>query len=1056
MRYWSPLRRCTRRRTASFLFLKITFEDNCVCDELFAWSSVLGLFSLILNRAIFFSFTTFLSHYFIVVEGEKKKNDCYTVKTERMSSSDDDWMLQTHPAGGANASSSSGQSAMMDARRRALQKQREAQQERQQQQQQQQQQQRRSQTASRQEAAAPTPAQKSESQLPDFLAGLDDDDDNDNNAVAGDRTASSSTAATSAPATSAPPPPSHEVAVGELQRQIAAKKKQLQATRERETALLEKWRATKAQKQAEVEQLNGTIRRVWAAIEDEKSASETKLREAQDQHEAELRAARRSVEQAVKAEYDTKIAEAQKQLSSAKAEEERLKQLLEDRGGSASAKDIVNTALTAAITAIVHKLDDVFQSEAADGLRMEAWKSELQTLVQREIQTSFAVGVESETQAERDEYARFFSDMLAFWRTAEDEERERLLKMDESLLTDLQEVAQQDLRQLQEEEIAMERVYVESREAWAVEHQKMLQHELEAAVQRREGEMQEQRRQRHELHVERLRDADARHRDAMAKEEALHQQRMEQLRTFFSREEDLRAEQQRIEVAAQESVAQSATVLSSVMASAEETAAALTSYEQTVEEARRQVEEEREQYLVEQAGLLEKLQGLAATQCSNTDAERAALEECAAQLQRTSQTMERHLQDEAAWLAQQEATHTRSREEWEREYRRWQQLVQQERQAAEERFHECLAGLQQGLQLLDAEEREVATEQATLQRTCAEVEAAAQREVEALQQRAAEAQSRSVMMAEMQTRLAQQKDATAEAKAQLTAAQQQLEEEREDLRMDEGRLRDMVEALRVARSRATLRGGSSLLLQQVGDVSPQQQQSCVRNGNDGNGRPTPPSQRAAGASGPDNATTSAGTGATLSAVAKKRRHRSDPNRLPNQIFRELNEQLNHLTSASGGGGGGGGYEAFVPTMPWTDPAYPNSVPRRHQHGDRDVAADQRKSNRLRKVPSPSSDLPPPLSASPQSAWRDRRVRAQRASSPTPQPLRHAPQQSRGLRQRQTPQQHVRHADPSSLPLTSESSLPLSPHGDCDWSPSMNTFTNLVDFSDADTMSQSMR
>ncbi|KPI86095.1 hypothetical protein ABL78_4856 [Leptomonas seymouri] len=977
-----------------------------------------------------------------------------------MSSSDDDWMPQIRQRG---SGADTGQSAMMDARRRALQRQREAQQ-----------QQRREPVTQ----STPAPAKNTESELPDFLADLNTNEDNAAISVLASTrqpTMIFPTAGAPSPSTGAafslPPPQTHEATVEELQRQIAAKKKLLQSTKEREAALNEKWRVTKALKQAEVERLNGSIRRVWAAMEDEKSASETKIREAQDQHEAELRAARRSVEQEVKAEYDAKIAEAQKQLGSAKAEEERLRQLLEDKGGSAATKDTVNTALTAAITAVMHKLDDVFQSEEADGLRMEAWKSELQASVRREIQTSFAVGVESETQAERDEYERFFSEMLSFWRSAEDQERERLLKMDEVLLADLQMMAQQDLKRLQDEELAMERVYVESREEWAMEHRKLLQRELESALQRREAELQEQRRQLHDLHVERLRDADARHKDAMAKEEALHTQKMEQLRTFISREEGLRSEQQRIEAAAQESVMQAANVLTGVMASAEETAAVLCSYEQAVGEVQRRVEVEREQYFKEQESLLERLQSLAATQCCNADAERKALEDCAMQLRLTSQTMERHLQDETAWLAQQESTYKCSRDEWEREYRRWQQLVQQERQAAEERFHESLTGLQQSLQLLEAEERDVVVEGSALQRTFAEVEAAAKREVEALQRRAGDVQSRSVAIAETQTRLSQQREATAEAKKQLTLAQQQLEEEKAELRVDEERLRDMMELLRVAQSRATLRKEYIQLLQNGGSQSPQKRQHRLHNvmvpyghdnGNltEGNGSsrangetvdqrgqtyskggPPQPSSQNAGVSEPSTAVCAA---AKASSAVKRRRHLSDPNRLPNKIFRELNDQLKHL--ASGGGSGGGG-EVFVPTMKWTDHEYPTIV--RHTHQPRGQTADQRKSQRQRNAPShTSNNLPPPLSASPQLSRRERRLRPQLTPSPTPQ-------QQQQQRHRQA-LQPARHVDPSSLPLTSESSSLLSPRGGDTWSPSANTFTNLVDFSDLDTTSQSIQ
>ncbi|CAJ1034999.1 hypothetical protein, conserved [Leishmania lindenbergi] len=799
---------------------------------------------------------------------------------------------------------------------------------------------------------------------------------------------------------------------------------------------MEKWRTAKAQKQAEIEHLNGKLRRVCAAIDDEKSASETKIRESQDEHEAELRAARRRVEQSVKSEYDAKIAEAQQKLCAARKEEASLRELLGEKDGgggntAGTAKDVVNTALTAAVSAVLRRLDDVFQSEEAEGLKMDVWRSELQSLVQHEVQTSFAVGVESETQAERTEYARFFDDMLAFWRSAEDQERERLLKMDESLLTDVQSIAHQELRQLQDEALAMERVYIESREAWAVEHQRLLQRELESTLQRREVELQEQRRQRHSLHLERLRDAEARHKDAMAREEALHQQQMEQLLAYFGREEDLRTEQQRVQAAAQEDVAKSTALLRGVMATAEDAAAAVKAYEATVDEARRRVEVEREEHFKEQTEVLKRLQELAATQCSNTDAERTALEDCASQLRLASQNLQRHLQDESAWLTQQETTYKRSKDDWEREYRRWQHLVQQERQAAEERFHEALLALQQSISLLDTEEREVVVETAAMHRCFGDMEALATKEIELLRRRAADLQSRSATIAEMQAHLSQKKAAMAEAKKQLADAQQRLEEEQAELRLDEERLRDMEEALRVAHSQAALRSYNIELLR-ASDAQPSRQRAAAVAATAVDADQYPPNR----AEGLGSARPQASHGEKKRKVAalggpssaKKRKDLRDPHRLPNRVLQELREQLNGLETIIADGAG---RNVFVPTMCWGIPAPPRAMavqrtreahPRRHKAVDSAFAAD---------APAPLSA--PPFSGHQPHTRREVRIHAQPAAT----------------------SQNGRHADPSSLPLTPDTLSQLSLRVDEDCSPSGNTFTNLIDFSDLDTTSQSI-
>ncbi|GET92841.1 hypothetical protein, conserved [Leishmania tarentolae] len=947
------------------------------------------------------------------------------------SSSDDDaWMPKSTPSG---ITASSGQAAMLEARRRALQQQREMQQ---------QGRQRPPQAGGRVgvNTKATASSRKTESSLPDVFGGSEDDVTQGafpTSAFPSPQSPQTTKASpTAVPAEVPPPPPSHEVTVDQLQRQIAAKQKLLQSTREREAALIEKWQAAKAQKQAEVEQLNRKLHRLCSTMEAEKSAAETKIRESQDEHEAALRAARQSVEKAVKAEYDAKISEAEQQLCAARKEEADLRELLgkssDGDGAAGAARDVVKTALTAAVSSMLRRLDDVFESEEADGLKMDEWRAELEALVQREIQSSFAVGVESETQAERMEYARFFEDMLAFWRSAEDQERERLLKMDEALLADMQAMTQQELKRLQDEALGMERVYVESREAWAAEHQRLLQRELEATLQRRETELQEQRRQRHSLHVERLRDAEARHKDIMAREEALHQKEMEQLQTYFSREEDLRAEQRRIQVIAQEDVAKSTALLRDIMTTVEDAAATVKAYEAAVDEGRRCVEVEREGHFKEQAEMLKHLQQLAATQCSSTEAERAALDDCASQLRLTSQNLGRHLQDESAWLAQQETTYKRSKDEWGREYRRWQHLVEQERQAAEERFHEALLALEESLNLLDTEERELAVETAAMNRSFGDMETLAQKEIESLRRRAADVQSRSAAIEDVQTQLSQKKAAMAEAKKKLSLAQKHLEEDQTELRLDEERLRDMVEALRVARSQVAFRSYDTELLRKV-DAQRllQLAGAAATTAMDSDRRPPIPDERKGSARRP------ASHGATKGNVAaprdanstKKRRQHCDPHRLPNKVLRELHEQLNALTIATNRRSS---RDVFVPTMSSEVPALARAMTalqtrptytRRREVADNTFAPD---------FPAPLSS--PPLSRHQRDTRRKVHTRAQPEATP----------------------QKGRSADPSLLPLTSDILSQLSLRSGDDWSPSGDTFTNLIGFSDLDTTSQSMR
>lgn len=897
------------------------------------------------------------------------------------SSSDEDWMPKSRPPG---ASANTGESAMMAARRRALQQQRDAEQSKQ-----------------PQNAALathrPPPAGRlgqaskpQESTLPAAFLGSDDDVVG-SHAVAQQPTPSQTAPSQGVASAGTTKPPTHEETVEELRRQIDAKKKLLQSSKEKETMLIEKWRLTKAQRQAEVDRLSSKVRRAWAALEDSKSASETKIREAQDHLEAELLAARKTVEKETRDTYNVKIAAMQKELAELKAEEEQLRSLLSSDDGT---KDIVNTALSSAVEALIGRMDEIFTKEEGNGLSIETWKAELESMVEREVRTAFAVGVDSQAQAEREEYKKFFSGMLDFWTSAEEQERDHILKMDEALLSDLQSMAQEDLHRLEQEELSMETIYVQSRESWASEHQKLLQQELDAALQRREREFAEQRRQRHDLHVERLRFMDEKHKECMAVEEALHQREMEQLRQGASREEQLQEEQRRVLQAADEDVQKTAETLQGILVSVEEAAESLKSYQQAIEEGRRQIELERQKSLQDQERTLKELVDFAASQCTDMEEERRSLEDSISQLRIASQTIERHLQDESVWLAQQEATSKRSRQEWEREYHKWKCLVQQERQSCESRFHESLAALQSSLSLLEAEEREVTVESAAVERVFSEMTTATDAEVAALRQREEDLQRRSVAVQQLLADIEQKKSIVSDVKQKMEEEQQQLRQDQEILQEEEAQVRDMAEALRLAKTQLVFQvpGGEAAGVVKAPDPVTVPSQSSGPWAQSTLPAPQPVPQLTSGEK------------------IKEKRHKTtrrvvhkNPNRLPATVLRELREQLETFPSYEAS------YNALAPLR--SAPLEPRErhVSRRHE-----------------KLPHHRKET---SGASSTAALKVDNHRGQTEHIPS--------QQHRHQR---------RHVDPSSVSPSYDTSLQASTVYD-DWSPSGNTFTNLVPFSD---------
>ncbi|CCW62161.1 unnamed protein product [Phytomonas sp. EM1] len=641
-------------------------------------------------------------------------------------------------------------------------------------------------------SAARGGAPPAESSLPDFL--LDDDGEEGGKAGVG--------------ATRPPPPPDvrgaedvgeaelrvSEESVEHLRRQLEAKKRLLRSKREKESAWIDKWRADKAQRQAEIRQIETKLSAVKNSVEEAKARAEAELSQAEARYELEMLEARRRIEEEVKSQFEPQIAELQSKLEAMRKEEAELRAQLDAQGG---ANDLVQNAITAAVRTILQGIEEKFSKDA---LKSEEWIKTVEQLVRHEVRSSLAVSADSEAQSEREEQKKNFADILEFWRQAEEEVRDRTQKMDEVLLSDLQSALHEDLARLQKEELSMEEVYIKSREAWASQHQAMLQAEVDAVIQRREAEFAEYRKLRDQIHLERVAGIEHRHQQQMSLEDRMHKEEMERLRGHFAQEEHLNEERQRIAVAAQQDIAKAMESFKGVAASMEAVLTSLKDYRACVDEGRAALESDRQAALTDRQKTLESVRELVTSLHTTIDADYRSLNEASSKLQLAKEQMEELMRSEAVWLTQQEAAYTKSRESWEREYRRWKQLVKQERHNVEERFYETLGVLRDSVAQLGAEEQEIEVQSAAMKRAFAEMESSIAKDIAALQTKQQELQSRKEAMSGMLGTLDQKGEEITRQWHALQEERVSLASEWDALREEESRLQQMAHSLNLVNS----------------------------------------------------------------------------------------------------------------------------------------------------------------------------------------------------------------------------------------------------------------
>ncbi|ORC92139.1 uncharacterized protein TM35_000043530 [Trypanosoma theileri] len=584
-----------------------------------------------------------------------------------------------------------------------------------------------------------------------------------------------------------------EEMVETLRRELEAKKKLLDASKEKENALREKWRAQKAQRSAEISQLDMKIRRQQDAIEEMKSAAEREVLEIEDEQQKQLKEERIKMETAIREEYEPLIESKRNYLEELKQKEAKLKAEL---NAGDSVKDLVSKCIGSALNTILQRVDDMF---AANSSETNDWETELQRLVRREVRSSFAVTTDSEAQHEREDYQKYFKDTLEFWRKAEEEEREYVLKMDEQLLLDLQSMIHDDLNRLQHEEMSMEELYVESREAWAAQHQEMLKREMEAAMNRRAAEFEEQRTLRHQLHLERMKAVEEKQRDMIEKQRWFHEKQMALLREQHAKEEQIAEMRARAVAASEAEISRSIEEFTRTVQAVEGLLERLKEYRSVVEDGRTALDCDQRRILESREATLSMLQDVVTKQTVSVSEEHNALSATLGKLETVRHGVQQHLEEERVWLGQQQAKFAQGKADWEREYRRWRRAVEEERCHVRERFGGALSALRHASEALAEESRGLEADRTALEAGLHGARTALEAEGAALRERADGLRQRGEALAAQLATLGERGAAIRSAGQQLQRERASLVEAREGLRREADDLRHANHCLQLMR-----------------------------------------------------------------------------------------------------------------------------------------------------------------------------------------------------------------------------------------------------------------
>lgn len=307
--------------------------------------------------------------------------------------------------------------------------------------------------------------------------------------------------------------------------------------------------------------LDAEVRRAWQEADDARDQAEVHIRQCEEERDRQLRAEREKIRQEVEKQHAPALEQLRTELNTLRNKKAELSQALTL---SSSNKDVVNTAIAAALTSVMTRLTTHF-----DGMMEHdaAWSENVKELVHKELDNTFVRALSAEDEADAKEQHQVFEGMLAFWRDAEKEQREHISKIDQQLFAEMQSFAHENMERLQREELALQQMFMETQEAWDRHHRDNLNAELEAAIQRRTAEFDAQREEVQKAHLTRMKEMEEWHKHKIEERKKLHEERLEMVREAFAHKQQLVDERNKAAVLLQEDAAAAQQKLSDVVSS---------------------------------------------------------------------------------------------------------------------------------------------------------------------------------------------------------------------------------------------------------------------------------------------------------------------------------------------------------------------------------------------------------------------------------------------------------------------------------------------------------
>lgn len=581
-----------------------------------------------------------------------------------------------------------------------------------------------------------------------------------------------------------------------LRTTASLKSDELETAKKKEQELEAQLRRAKLEHEQRISMIVDETNKLCREIDDERTRQHEILDKATQEHEQFVRAERARIEREVGHAVDPELKQLDADVNRLREEKKMLQQQIAAANASGSE---VDRLLTDAVTRVVGKMNATFEEQfKADTSFVDI----VREIVRTEVKQSFVSRAQEEEVEERAQFAKDFDEMLSQWKVAEEQERFHVLRQDEQLLADLQSIAHESLDQIQKEELALQQSFLSQREQWMRSHRAALQAEMEASLQRRSLEFEEIRGLRRDAFAARIKDVEDQHLADMQRDREVYEAKVESIRETANMKQKMHDEKAKLLKDVQREAENAVGELKDVLLTVSSAVDRVDEYRRTVDEARTIVARDQDRLSAERKVMLDECQQVLSEQLVHIDQERRLLAEGTAKLESAHGTLQRQLTEERAWAQETHGRVERSRSEWEREYRKWQQVAAHERRAAEQRFADSMRELNNLAAALDDEAQAIESEIDALHRRTDDRARSVKSELEALDDRERQTQRRTEAVAQVVSDLETRSRQLGMEWQKLQAQKHELLAQRRELEQEEARMSALAEQLHLMRGQA--------------------------------------------------------------------------------------------------------------------------------------------------------------------------------------------------------------------------------------------------------------